>query len=444
MSLEYLISKYIDGELSQTEDNTLRQMLKDNPYSKEKFDMSVELHLDLIDDRESITVPSALYKRTEEAVLMKILANAPAVVSLPKPNKQRFTYQILSFAAMISFFALVTLFNTSDSNHPRIIEFLGNNSKINIDNQRIEGKTKNSSNFSKSNKSIQSMNNLLDNNNEIIAVQSVNSVNNPVEILNNKNEIIAHSNNSSNIETDKLESKEIVPGANSIINQKINSNLMINPLMDKYQERNIPQNTLSGNPISGMIPLSGKITSVQLTTLMSQDFVRTGISTSGNSPVISMSQSLGYNIDDHTSFGLEFGIIELQYDYVKYIPVGSSPSGNGNGIGVNTPFDGSNGSKIYVPVSLEHQQQIIWGLAFYDTKIISYGNFSLSGRLGLGATDDGPLGLSRVFARYRVFDGLSLTAGAEGKIFMMKTPLLETSKSTISSYGFVYGVQFNF
>ncbi len=440
MNLDYLISKYIDGELTQSEDALLRKLLKEDKFSKHQFDMSVELHLDLIEDRDSITVPTDLYVRTQEAVLMKILASAPEIMPITKLKKQRFSTQLYSLVAMIAFFIIVTVFTISDNNLKRIIEFSNtNNSQLssikqddvnsNFSNQSIKKQTK--VNKGKSNKLAEFSNISFNDNLNIIEDNN----------LRLHNQEIAETNIFNDINNNEFDEINNIKDNISINNNSKNYNLL-EQFDNKLQNHSFENNVLTNNPLQNSLIISSELTSIQLTTFVSQDFARMGIATSSNNPIISMSQSLGYNINDKSSFGIEFGIIELQYDYTKEIPVNNSISTQ-NSFGVNSPLEGAQEPKIYIPVKLNHQQQTIWGMAFLDTKLFTYENFSLNGRLGLGATDDGPIGLSRILAKYRLFDYFILTIGAEGKIFMLKTPLLESTKSTISSYGFVYGVQFN-
>jgi hypothetical protein len=443
MSLELLISKYIDGELSQVEDAKLRAMLKENPFAKEKFEQSVELHMDLIEDRNTITVPADLLKRTEEAVMMKILT-APVIAQKNIVQSNKFKLRIPALAAIIAFLAFVSYLQISETNYPRTIELF---------------QSKKFLNFSENNEKVESQNNPVKN--DVSPIQIINKISeknvvesdianiNPDEIvikdliiIQSDDDEVASENNI--ITEDTINNENVFPSVKMPASTSMMNN---NTIANVHGFNNIREITQSNLPVVSFGLNGNEITSIQLTTTMSRDFARTGIETSSNSTILNMSQSIGYMLNGNTSFGLEIGMTELNYDYTKMIPIGGigEISSTNKGFQINEPGGTGGGSTtINVPVRLQRQEQVIWGMAFYETSLITSGNFSLIGRLGLGGTNDGPLGLGRVLAKYHLLSGISLTAGAEGRMFMMKTPLLNDGISSITSYGFVYGVQFNF
>lgn len=450
MSLELLISKYIDGELSSNEDANLRQMLKDNSFAKEKFDQSVELHMDLVADSANINVPKELLKKTEDAVLMKIFA-APAYVEVPKLASnnniiRKLTYRISSVAAVIAIFTLISLIQIGDENYPRIIEFFESEKGITA----ITEITATTSNSKVANSINPAINNANEQNDDLASEE----YNTELGVIIENNLIESNisaptvAQTSSDLIFDNIPSvtADLVKNSNNkIVLDKItehtiqaSSELFINDINSNLVNSNMPNVNFgfSGGP---------EITAIQFNTVLGRDFARTGISTSDNNPMISMSQSIGYSLNSGSTVGIEFGITELNYDYIKFIPV-SGQENLGSSFGVNTPggSGGGIGTSLNIPVKLQRQTQFFWAMAFYDTRIINYGAFSIIGRIGLGATDDGPLGLGRLTARYSLLDNLAITAGAEGRMFMLKTPLLESSVANISSYGFNYGIQLNF
>lgn len=459
MSLELLISKYIDGELSSVEDAKLRQMLKENPFSKEKFDQSVELHLDMLDDCSNIQVPYDLLRKTEETVMMKIFAAPAFAQSNTVKNKSlnKFSYRIPAMAAMVAFFAFVSFLRIGDNNYFRSIELYAPaiSSDMVAPAEKLQiNKAKNSSVASEvsiSNEVFVETDDL-SNGNLISEIDLDTKPSSSISSSNSESVITSEPGITSKSLTimPNLDVDETVATNNTSIDGQSATSLLIsnkqaasfnsNESFHSMQQSALPSVNygFSGGP---------EITAIQLNTLISQDFARTGIATSKNNPMTSMSQSLGYNIGKYVTIGIEFGITEFNYDYIKYIPLNSGQEYSGSSsFGVNTPGSGNGGSGtlINVPVTLQRQIQFFWGMAFYESEIVAIGDLSLIGRLGLGATNDGPLGMGRITAKYLIFSNLAITAGTEGRAFMMKTPLLENSITTISSYGFNYGVQLNF
>ncbi|MDT3740246.1 MAG: hypothetical protein RO257_12195 [Candidatus Kapabacteria bacterium] len=445
MSLELLISKYIDGELSSVEDAKLRSMLKENPFAKEKFDQSVELHMDLLEDSASISVPPGLLKQTEEAVMMKILV-APAFAKSNNLKLKRFYSKIPALAAMIAFFALINFLRISDNNYPRAIEFM---SSAMSEDAVSESKSIQSNNLVK-NAATDNLSSTLiikSSNNEVAANSAVELITDDKSVKTSKAEDII---GDFDIEYSaaSIEPEIALPAPDVILRPRAGTNLQIDLQSGNSEgfdkKREMYQNNM---PFYNFGATTSELNSIQLNTFISRDFARTGISTSDNSSLINMSQSIGYSLSSNATVGLELGVTELNYDFIKYIPVSITDpilnSGQSNSVNEPTNNSGS-GNTILVPVKLKRQDRIIWGMAFYDTQIIAVSDFSINSRLGLGATNDGPLGLGRVMARYNIFKSLAVTAGAEARLFMMKTPLLNPAGSTISSYGFIYGVQFNF
>lgn len=451
MSLELLISKYIDGELTQAEDAKLRSLLKENPYAKEKFDQSVDLHLDLLDDCASITVPDELLKRTEEAVMMKIFS-APVLVknNIVKSKKiRKFNYRIPVLAATIAFLAFVSLIKISDSDYPRTIDFSMTsaneeviekseaNSSINIIANNIQNRQSGKSKSILSSTISDLEDNIIIEEKDIILAESdINAQDSNIEVFSTSipSEII-----DSNILSSqgKSHTSELNQSKTMLLNNIPSQNISAG------QSREMVQNNL---PAVNFGYTGPEITSIQLNTILSRDFTRTGIETSNNTIIRNMSQSIGYSFANNSTIGIEFGLTELTYDYTKYISLGISGEHGSSGMSVNSPSENGgigDGNQIKVPVRLQNESQFYWGMAFYDANIVEYGDFSLSGRIGVGATNDGPLGLGRMLAKYNIMNNLAFTVGAEGRIFMMKTPLLINGISTISSYGIVYGVQLN-
>ncbi|MDX9791018.1 MAG: hypothetical protein RBT61_09340 [Candidatus Kapabacteria bacterium] len=438
MSLELLISKYIDGELSQSEDNALRNLLKENPYAREKFDNSVELHIDLLQDSTSINVPANLLKRTEEAVMMKIFA-APAFVQMPAKKYNYFKYT--AAAVFIIMLSVLSILKIDESDYPRTIDIYSDNSnnsfkeRIIIDNSKALVTNSRSVDLQSeiSNSDISDVNIEIDLPESYISDELQLNSDISRDLITNQQDLDISLNNTF---------ANVMPTSNNgtvMMMRQNDSKLANNDVFNEMSRFNMPMTNYG---------ISNELATISLNTYMSRDFARVGLATHSNTSITSMSQSIGYALKNKSMFGIEFGVTELSYDYSKMMPINSGTyQGASSGFEINEPTEsnGGNGSNMfYVPVRLEMQESLLWGMAFYDAEIFNYNHITLNGRIGVGGTSDGPLGLGRFVLKYDVLTNLTLTAGAEGKIFTLNTPLLVDRKTTITSFGLVYGLEFNF
>jgi len=77
MNLDELISKYLDGDLTEDEKSQFTKTLSEDGRAREKFDSAMSLHIAFREDAESINPPKKLIDQTEDLIMMKIFAKAP-------------------------------------------------------------------------------------------------------------------------------------------------------------------------------------------------------------------------------------------------------------------------------------------------------------------------------------------------------------------------------
>jgi len=88
---------------------------------------------------------------------------------------------------------------------------------------------------------------------------------------------------------------------------------------------------------------------------------------------------------------------------------------------------------------------MIWASVFYENSFLTSNSWSLIGRIGIGATNEGPLGYSRIFANYNLFSSFDLTLGAEGRLYSARLPEFVGDNSRFNaSCSLIYGFQFKF
>jgi hypothetical protein len=445
MSLEILISKYIDGELTREEDNFLRNLLKDNPSAKQKFDSSVELHLEMLDDAENIKVPADLLRRTEDRIMMEIFKSAPVNPVYNVKNIRRFYLNYINAAAAIIIFFFVGVLSIRDTaflnfgsfTEKTPIEILKserdnateaispknefNKNKLHLKKSKI--KEMNTSDKMVSNPVTQQMPSGLFSdagpvNSKIIEI-NVSSI---PKVVNDEDE------------TNNIVSFKSEPDSkNKTLDKYPNNISKSNPIFSFSNDGNIPLNYFEGFPL--------EVKEIHLTSFISHDFLRNNIKTHNNTAIMNYSQSISYAINETSRLGLEFGLTQYSYDLNKIIIVSNITASGKKSVEIIDPTD--DGSTINIPVKIEQREQLYWGSVFYEHTLFKFSSFSLLGRVGLGASNDGGLGYGLIMANYSVYRGIYLSVGTEGRIFKAQIPSLGYNSLT-SSFSIVYGLHLQF
>lgn len=433
MSLEILISKYLDSELSEAEDLKLRDVLRDSVHSKSKFDSAVDVHHQLKQDAASIHVPEKLLRDTEDKILMSIMANQHASAQIIKPVTRWYQY---SAAAVILLGLMISgVLEISEQNLPREIAFIekSNDYFVYSDNAFV-AESEDVKSLISSEQKIQ------------LESESIPEIS-TVELNNTKTTELLNDNLASveklPILNDENENREELSDKVNILPSDKSSNLSLDLLNNPINFEPRANYSIASNlPPTYFAESFTGFAGVQLHTFMSYDFVHSGFKTSGNSPILNISQSISYTASDRLGFGIEFGITEFAYDRKQNIIIPGNINKN-NGPTVQVPTGGSD-NNLVIPVEIETTRQFLWGTAFMDYAFVKTDNFVVNGRIGLGGSNEGPLGFGRVYAQYDLFRYLSLTIGTEGRLFINDLPYSEFGRAMRSSSAVVYGIRLKF
>ena len=490
MNIDDLILKYIDGELTHKEDEELRQILSTDTVAKGLFDTDVLLHAAMREDSASIHPPIDLINKTEDMLLMKILASQPIVAETPDKS-YKFQKRYV-FASLIAVFLLFSILKIDDffpgiNNQGIKSAFLDEKNKsdmayfISLNNDIIKDEENPGSfnisapsEFKKISKH-QNENNIAKSEAEFINSENISSYANstamektspvnpvlPVNVdniqgngENNRNETIV--SNSDNL-------KEVAKGKNINIpedkyNPRFNANDLLpnsNPKIKTFQTQTVIVNGKSPavknfgdymniNPSN----FYGTRSDIQLSSFFGTDVVRGGLNPNSNSAITHFSQSIAYTINDKEKFGIEIGFSQYTFDDTRKgkIPALIQIHQNNSKAGIEElDPSGNNSNSIEFPYKVNVSKQIIWGSAFFEQSILNVDDFAIFGRVGGGLTSDGPLSYGRLFAKYQLFHWLSLTFGADGRLYVAKLPLINDSEAHLrSSAGFIYGFQVKF
>lgn len=439
MSLEKLISKYIDGELSNNDDSRLRQIISSDESARRRFDEAVEVHMAVREDAKSIHVPDELLKSTEDDILMNILAEAPAS---KRESIKLHSWRRQLLAAAVFIFAFTFVYDIYDSQI-----FNNFNSITNVsDGGRIE------------------TNNIAD-----TPIAAENDIDKPVI-----SKAINNTNSTNIINTSKENNSPIIP---DISNALISDNSSLLPAIDN--ENIIAENSLNTidyideitTEVSNIRPSRrNKIISanqayntglmdinfapaaitnndVEMTTFAGTDFFQGGIDSKSNKPVTNFSQSIAYHVDEKSRIGLEFGFSEFSYDVTVNLNTNQTNSKNNTGASteVLNPVGSGDYPDLNIPIIIQRDERMYWGAAFYEYNILENEYFSLISRLGLGTTSSGYVGYGRILGKYNVYKGIAVTVGVDGRLFNANLKNLDRSQGDLKqTASVVYGLQFKF
>jgi hypothetical protein len=188
----------------------------------------------------------------------------------------------------------------------------------------------------------------------------------------------------------------------------------------------------------------GKRSDIQLTTFFGSPVFQGGFNDNTPDVLANFSQSVAYNVSDEQQFGIDIGFTKYSFDQTRIVRVPGIINSEPDYIvsnGVEIRETGPSGNYIEAPITVNTQYQTIWGAGFFDQRILHSNKFTLNGRIGLGGTNDGPLGYVRFYAKYNILRWLSINAGADGRMFRWSESAFGANssefKSTISIiYGF--------
>ena len=488
MNLDDLISKYVDGELNQNEDNELRKILSEDESARDAFDTDVFIHSAIKEESENIRPSARLLSETEDRVLMKILASQPIVGDTVYPRRKYFAFASAVMAILILGFLKINdfqIFNDKmglalileqerrnidnsyilsqiESEGPELLTIVNPHEKVNVNHSAgLLARTSNV-NSSRNNNTVVSIasntGSVIGNENMQFSVGTENS-----EIVENLNTVSTKTDmrlsssdgnnisNKDNMTTDNLKAQ--LP-----VSAKQTNSVMLSPEKTiQMNPSNITMNNVQPsvvNPMNNPFPVNqnfyGTPTNIRLASFFGTNLMNTGFEQANlkNSQVISnFSQSIACELTSSQRIGLELGYSQFSYDDQR---IGRIPTSSvvrlgditSKRHGVEELYPSGDGNNITFPYTVNVNKQILWGSAFYEQVIFNIDNLSFTGRLGVGGTNDGALGYAKFYGQYDLFKWLSVTVGADGRYFKsaINSQLIQ-SNDWKSSLSIIYGFQ---
>jgi len=442
MNIDELISKYLDGELNEAEDQILRKELGDFPELRGKFDSSVEINSAIKQSAKNFSVPKELDSQTEDLIMMQIFAQDIPESAFEKRRKNRFVIWNRLAVASVVFF-LFSIFQISDL-------YLGRN-QVDMNMPVVNSLTA----------EIAKVDEVSSNSNKKVANFYINHSNgnneptNTIDVVNLESIILdlqPSDELSYNFEFDDVKrlSKpnfDIINFMNRLTkrtNQENNSKSfrdepisynvgVINAMRLNAQD---DLNSLIGEFAGGSAGFRG----VQLTPAFSTNNNFIGNDNLNIIDYTTYSQSFSFDLSENFSFGFEVGLNDFRYQTTTTILIPFETGIVGDGVEILDPaFE----MQIPIDVSVDRNFQNFWGTFYLENRFSIYEDFYLNSRAGAGLSGGEWMLLAKLVLEYEVISGVSMLIGAETRSINLALPLARVNHQRMQSYGLNYGIKFN-
>jgi len=438
MNIDNLISKYLDGDLSEAEDLKLRNIITSNEKARDIFNTYIELHIASKEDAKSIQTPADLKSETEDKVLMAIMSAsaAPAKVSRGLNIFNLFPKQLVSMVAVLLLisFTYTSDFNIFKSSLPAYdkAELLMNVPFINSTD--ISDRDQNLALVnSQPNRSINTNNNI----NKQVLVNDIDENNNSIAKINTEmtsnysfidnsdkqtlvQDFIALEDNSVEINYDDKGGKYDIslPTLSLQSDNSSTSNIQFGAINDRIRPT---QNNLA-------------INNIQVTAFTSSPYTLYGFDEGADASMNSFSQAISISVNSKTRVGLEIGFSDIAYRGETFTTTK-----------ILDLYGRETGQNLTIRTERDKDYALYWGQMFIQSELFRLNDFDLGMRLGFGLSTEGFNTNSKVLASYEIIDGIKLTAGTEFTYFTVSLPqVVNAYTDNYYSFAMLYGLQFNF
>ncbi|PKL80636.1 MAG: hypothetical protein CVV25_03805 [Ignavibacteriae bacterium HGW-Ignavibacteriae-4] len=431
MNIDNLISKYLDGELTENEDLQLRNLISSNDNARDIFNTYIDLHIAAKEDAKSINTPAELKSETEDLVMMAIMS-ASAMPAPPAKSLNIFNLFPRQLVSMVAALLLITFTYTSDMNIFKYITPIYSKAEMAMEIPVVSSREVNVSTAdnSVSNSVSQS---LADNTKDEVIVDS-DEINTDLEAisLTNVEQISKVTQNNTLFVKENNENTKVIASDN--IEQLTVKNL--NPTFTILDENTTSSNMQFGDIGNKLGQQQNNITinNIQLTAFTSSPYTLYGFDDKANASINSYSQAVSVNLNDKTSVGLEIGYSDIAYRAETFTQTN-----------VLDKYGRETGQQIVFRTERDKDYAMYWGQMFVQSELYKIDNFDLGLRLGLGISGSGLTSNSKLLASYELVSGIKITAGTEFNYFTVALPQLVNSYTqNYYSFSMVYGLQFNF
>jgi hypothetical protein len=422
MTVERLISAYLDGDLTPEQDELLRTRISADPAAHEAFDAAVILHISMCyEDRTE--VPLDLRKSVFGAI--------EASANQASAGRFRNIKSVASrkFGTMVVMLFLLCL--------PITDSFLELNSfrdsSIFFDVNQVSGAANSATNMKASihgtgegresalGISRQAAGYAIDGDDELATLRA-------------KNDNSTELNSNQSVEQPRIEQ----PTLNSLFSRPL-------PTASETEDRD-------GIYSSADLNNTTQRTRISLATMYGEGF---GSNASGATNISQVAASIGYEMGKEDFVGLEFGATSYSIEYSTSSLLGAPDEAS---MASREPIDVAiqpQASTVQMPMeqptkltspdpatthysasqfTTSSRQSTVWGTAFYERRFITLSSLSLNARAAAGVGEDGLIGYGRLIGEWRLGGVVSLVIGSELRTMPFRTGTRNNNQSGIN-YG---------
>jgi hypothetical protein len=446
MILDYLISKYLDGDLSAEEDAQLRDLVASDPLSRAAFEEAALLHVAMATD-EAPEVPDdvdvATYRRMAELITNSQVSAVPR----SHPTCRKRMWQPLHGLVAVLFLAASLPFGDLASTWSEDLEDVPAQShsatiEDSIHNEATFGNVRQAKNYSAwtaaTNEQTLEVTAHIDM--QIPAVDCDNDV-----VLNATN--LAASDHHRLPVLDSRFTSEVEKNHLAVNDAPSHHNVaMLSTMLGAVGSHGI----VSSNE-HGLYALSSRMTTSYAVGIMN--------STAGIRRVEQIAVGIGFEVAEATWLGFEVG--SMRYDVVSVLRgvSGQNEETTGNADATSfgltpatmpTPVRESKvathgRSKGLAVTEFERRLRLqsMFGTVRLQRDVVAVGNATLSASIGGGLSETGAMGYGRCGLRYDVFAGTNVFAGAQMQWINAADPIpqgMNRAHSITQIVSFVFGI----
>ncbi len=490
MNIDELISKYLDGELSDHEDVLLRAEMSKDPLKKTDFDDAIFMHYSLRADAKALKVPEDVKRNTQDFVLMKIMNEQPTILKLQKRRRivERLSYSVA--AVLIFGFALISEFPAM-KHYNQLYTYQAkelikesaqsDNSLTKSETSNNKFATKSANSASKNNRNNSEKANTPVINNAIAnSVVNMSEAKEAFKLLAPKSEIdqeqatsmayseldtsdkniISTDSDKDNLDAGKKEinthrlaeaidlAKEIKNDAeaNNQSNQSIvrSSNAFSQSFSGDLKSEQM-RYTGAENNFEQYAEMQTMNPGIELITSYGGTMMNNVFNDKVSKFSIGFSQSFGYRINEVHKFGFEFGSMNYTSFENSMVRIPLNSSGLESIVDLQQQYNNDPGPTVLVQVQSKKEGHTVWGSVFYEYRALDLDWFSLDARLGLGGSKDGLMNIDRVTGSIDLYRGFKLSVGLDSRFFYTNIPKSYSGTSRlVGAFSLIYGVQITF
>lgn len=451
MNFEYLVQRYIDGDITPSEDLQLQKLMKDSPYLRSQFDQIVHIQYaytqstkPILNEKDS----AAIFDTLKVAMVASIASSAHA------PMTTTSLYMGITNFILPVLLSLFFILSPNNATTPllKYVAYQQSTSSKNI--------VSNSTSITNLATNSHNVNSSLFNSSKTMINDSKN-----IHYDNSSKALIG---DNQQIQTTKSDiSNNFITELSSVPENVVSADVFGDTSNDFMMPQQIVTtnlfNNFSNQSLQPYVPF------VSYNTPIKVEFVLSASSNNFNSlgsirsaPILSQYVAINYGIDVKNRFGIEFGstsFVGLAYGAI------TKPQGTGvdYGAGIQSATSSSDQDPLETPIDnskikpsnqgkyncedIEYRKniQIFQSSVFYERELFETSFLSVNSRVGVGVTNIGVTSYTKTLLEVKPSDSFSIFGGAEYRVLTGNAgSALQNSTTSASMLSIQTGITIKF